>query len=225
MKRLIAILAAAAMLAVVVFGCARAIIDEPEETTQPAEVAADVQQALADFLYEHLGEDIASTEFLLYDLDGDNAPEVLVRQERGGFTYDVFRHNPTSFSLVGELSRPLAFYRDSDDQVLRRNGGQFERIAFAGGSMTLEPQDNVDAAQLTRIEPMTALRQSVSTAVVQRLVDGGYIDEAETTTVETTTATNADGTPVTTQPGQTTAAATTQAGATTTAQPGTTQPG
>lgn len=223
MKRFFAILLAAAMLAVLAFGCGNATPDEPEETTQPTEVDAGVQQALANFLAEEFGEDFANTAFVLYDLDGSNVPALLVRQERGGFTYDVFRYQGGSFGLVGEIERPLAFYRDSDGQTLRRNGGQFEQIVFNNNAMVLQAQGDVDSAQLTRVEPMTALRQSVTANVMQRLVDGGYIDEAEATTMANTTATNADGTPVTTLPGQTTAATTTQAGATTT--PGTTVPG
>ncbi|MCL2446854.1 MAG: hypothetical protein FWD06_08840 [Oscillospiraceae bacterium] len=228
MKRIFAILLAVAMLAVVAFGCVSAVIDEPEETTQPAEVAANVQQALEDFLVEEFGEDWANTEFLLYDLDGNNTPVLLVRQERGGFDYDVFRYQAGSFVPVGEIARPLAFYRDNDGQPIRRNGAQFEHIAFGSDGMTLASASDVDTAQLTRIDAMTALRQSMSARVTQRLVDGGYIDPNATTIAETTTtttATNADGMPVTTQAGQTTV---TQAGGTTTTtttRPGTTVAG
>ncbi|MCL2531379.1 MAG: hypothetical protein FWE40_04410, partial [Oscillospiraceae bacterium] len=229
MKRVFAIILAVAMLAtlaLVAVGCRSAAVEEPEETTAPAEVAANVQDALANFLAQEFGEDFANTEFLLYDLEGNNVPALLVRQERGGFTYDVFRYQAGSFVPVGEIERPLAFYRDSEGQTLRRNGGQFEQVAFTNNAMTLEPANDVDSAQLTRVVPMTTLRQSVTANVMQRLVDGGYIDPDATTVMETTTATtatNADGSPVTTQPGQTTTA---PAGTTTTTQAGgTTQPG
>jgi|GEM_PF-2245311 len=229
MKRLIAILSAAAILAVVAFGCAHAATDTPDEPFVPAEVSAETRSAIEDFLYEYLGEDIVTAEVIIYDLENDGVPEVLIRRNRNDFVFDVFRYNPSQFTRVGEISMPLAFYRNSEEQPLRRTGGNFELISFGNGMLVLEQLDDVNSAQLSRIERLTDMATAVSQAVTQRLVDEGRIDPDATTVLTTTTTeapTNADGTPVTTLPGQTAAATTTQAGATTTAQAaGTTLPG
>jgi len=220
MKRIFAISLAIAMLAVAAFGCSNRNNNTEEETTTtpPIEVSANVRQALESFLAEYLGEDITNTEFMLYDFENDGVPEVLIRRNRNDFVFDVYRYNPSQFTRVGEISMPLAFYRNSEGQPLRRIGGQFELISFGNGLLMLEELENIDAAQVTRIERLTALQQSVTNAVVQQLVDNGLIDPDAVTTLPVTE--TANGTTGTTLPGQTTTAGTTGTGNTTTTQAG-----
>ncbi|MCL2194642.1 MAG: hypothetical protein FWB76_01690 [Oscillospiraceae bacterium] len=201
MKKIISVLLAAT-LAVLLFACgantAPAAEDEAYITT---EISANVQADLESFLLQRLGENIADSPFLLFDLDNNGMPEVFIPQ--GDLqVYSVYRHNPTHFHFVGQLFAPLAFYRNAEGHSLLRQGETFNRIGFADGALVQAAAVDAQAEQLTPLQPLISLQQIVIINVTTQLAAAAQeqTESATTTSLGLTVDTAAATTAIVTQP-------------------------